>query len=577
MLFGSMACHAQHHQISDTTELISTTTINNGELAGKFSKQTGIHSFKGVPFAAPPLGPLRWQAPQAHADWEGVRQTTHFSDQCMQLPLFDDMVFRSSGISEDCLYLNVWTPNLKPAESLPVLLYLYGGGFHAGDGSEPRYDGEAMAKNDIVVITANYRLGVFGLLAHPELSAETQYKGSGNYTFMDQAAALQWAVDNVAAFGGDPTRITVGGESAGSLAVSGLMVSPLSKHNIAGAIGQSGSLLGNTLANVSLEQAEQQGEDLAAALGKQSQSKKPLSLKQLRELPAESLLTLAFEADYKWFMPTIDGYVFEELPYISYQKRKHARVPLLAGNNSQEQAFQSILGDVAPSIANYKSMLKALYPEQHKEVFALYPAKTVSQVKDAAQALAGDRWLAFSTWNWANLVAQTNPENVYYYQFSKLRPPSIEHPIDHNTGNNTGNRGAVHSAEIEYALGNLMTHPSYHWNEEDVHVSSIMHAYFANFIKTGNPNGLDVNENNLVFWPAMYGDEMYGDEMYGDQMFSNEVYSNKMHTKEMRTKQITKSELLNINTTTKVESLQQLNARYEFHRANYLAENNMRN
>jgi len=154
MLFGSMACHAQHHQISDTTELISTTTINNGELAGKFSKQTGIHSFKGVPFAAPPLGPLRWQAPQAHADW-------------------------------------------KPAESLPVLLYLYGGGFHAGDGSEPRYDGEAMAKNDIVVITANYRLGVFGLLAHPELSAETQYKGSGNYTFMDQAAALQWAVDNV--------------------------------------------------------------------------------------------------------------------------------------------------------------------------------------------------------------------------------------------------------------------------------------------------------------------------------------------------------------------------------------------
>src|ERR1700674_1086422 len=238
----------------------------NGIVEGSSEQRSGIRTFKGVPFASPPVGDLRWQPPQPVKKWKGVRNAAQFGPRCMQRPIFGDMGFRSNGMSEDCLYLNVWTPAKSSKERLPVLVYFYGGGFVAGDGSEARYQGESMARKGIVALTVNYRLGVFGFLAHPELTKESPRHASGNYGLLDQSAALRWVQQNIAAFGGDPKKVTIAGESAGSVSVSAQMASPLSKDLIAGAIGESGSIVG-TLSAVTLAEGEQNGIKFATNIG----------------------------------------------------------------------------------------------------------------------------------------------------------------------------------------------------------------------------------------------------------------------------------------------------------------------
>ncbi|HVY81278.1 MAG TPA: carboxylesterase family protein [Steroidobacteraceae bacterium] len=252
--------------------------VAEGLLEGAPAQPDGLRMFLGIPFARAPLGALRWRAPQDATAWKGIRKADAFGPHCMQEAVFADIEFRSQETSEDCLYLNVWTTAKSARERRPVLVYLHGGGFIAGDGSESRYDGASMARQGIVVVTLNYRLGVFGFLAHPELSRETPYHGSGNYGLLDQAAALRWVRKNIAAFGGDPEHITIAGESAGSISVSALMASPLSRGSIAGAIGESGSILG-ALSAVPLAQAESAGQDFAAHAGAKS-------LAELRALPA---------------------------------------------------------------------------------------------------------------------------------------------------------------------------------------------------------------------------------------------------------------------------------------------------
>ncbi|MDQ3918148.1 MAG: carboxylesterase family protein, partial [Acidobacteriota bacterium] len=257
----------------------------SGVVEGDGPQASGVRVFKGIPFAAPPVGELRWKEPQPLKSWAGVRQAVKFGPRCMQAPVFGDMNFRSEGMSEDCLYLNVWTPAKTDGERLPVLVYFYGGGFVAGDGSEPRYDGESIAAKGIVAVTVNYRLGVFGFLAHPELTKESPHHASGDYALLDQNAALVWVRENIAAFGGDPRRVTIAGESAGSVSVSAQMASPLSKDLIAGAIGESGSIIG-TLGAVPLAQAEQSGAKFAAELG-------ATSLASLRALTTEQVFEAA--------------------------------------------------------------------------------------------------------------------------------------------------------------------------------------------------------------------------------------------------------------------------------------------
>lgn len=243
------------------------TKIENGTIEGDYDTRSGIQFYLGIPFAKPPVGSLRWKAPQPVENWKGVLVTKKFGPRPVQGVVFGDMKSRSAGVSEDCLYLNVWTPAKRDQKNLPVLVYFYGGGFVAGDGSEPRYDGEAMAKKGIVVVTVNYRLNIFGFFAHPELSAEAPYKASGNYGLLDQAAGLKWVQKNIAAFGGDPKKVTIAGESAGSISVSYQMASPLAKDLIAGAIGESGAGINPTLAPVSLAEAEKTGLEFAKKRG----------------------------------------------------------------------------------------------------------------------------------------------------------------------------------------------------------------------------------------------------------------------------------------------------------------------
>jgi para-nitrobenzyl esterase len=440
-----------------------------------------LRIFKGIPFAQPPVGELRWKEPQPVAKWQGVRETTRFAARCMQRPLFSDMMFRSNGISEDCLYLNVWTPAKSAHDKLPVLVYFYGGGFQAGDGSEYRYDGAHMAEKGIVAITVNYRLDVFGMLAHPELTQESAHHSSGNYALLDQSAALHWVHDNIAAFGGDPRKITIAGESAGSSSVSAQMASPLSRNLIAGAIGESGSMLRVT---TSLSEAEQAGVKYASMLGANS-------IAALRAMPADQLLQAAANDSLPKLGMIVDGYFFPKAPLAIFQSGEQAHVPLLAGTNSQESAADGILGQQPMTVTNYRAALRALYADRADEVFGLYPARSDAEVADAARELASDRFLALSTWKWVDVHARTSKKPTFYYYYAHPRPVTR---ADLNAPKPTG---AVHSAEIEYVMGNLRTNPVFAWTDDDRKVSQIMQAYFANFVRTGNPNG-----KGLVRWNA---------------------------------------------------------------------------
>ena len=387
--------------------------IANGQLVGTSGKN-GIRTFKGIPFAAPPVGDLRWKAPQPVKNWNGVRKANKFGPRAMQLALFGDMGFRSDGMSEDCLYLNVWTPAKSGQERRPVLVYFYGGGFVAGDGSEPRYDGESMAKRGIVAVTVNYRLGVFGFMAHPELTKESPKKASGNYGFLDQAAALRWVKKNIAAFGGDPNKITIAGESAGSYSVSAQMASPLAKNLIAGAIAESGSLL-SLQKTMGLAQAEESGEKFATTLEAQS-------LAALRALPANQLLEATRKPGTPRFAVIVDGYFFPKSPADIFAAGEQAHVPLLAGWNSEESGFRAILGNEPPTPENYTKAVQKFYGDDAAAVLQLYPAATEEAVIQAATDLASDRFIGYSTWKLTDVHSQTGGKPVYRYLYSRPRP-----------------------------------------------------------------------------------------------------------------------------------------------------------
>ena len=460
-------------------------TTADGKLSGESQGgRAPLAIFRGIPFAAPPVADLRWQEPQPVTPWAGVRDATAFGARCMQQPLYSDMMFRSPGVSEDCLYLNVWTParlDARHKAKLPVLVYVYGGGFMAGDSSEKRYDGAALARRGIVVVTMNYRLGVFGFFSHPELTAASPHHTSGNYGLLDQVAALNWVKHNIAAFGGDPDHITIGGESAGSMSVSALMASPLSRDKIAGAIGESGALMQKWIPGM---QADYEQKDVAFA-----QSIGAPTLGQLRAMPADKLLAAQGSADDVRFAAVIDGYLLTEAPAVTFASGKAAHVPLLVGSNSQEAPGSAVFGDT-PTLANYRAGLTRTLGDKADTFFALYPASTDADVLPAATALASDDFLALPTWKWFDLQRQTGAA-TYYYHYSRVRPRFVT-----DTSGNALPWGAVHSAEIEYALGNLDTNPEYAWTDDDRKVSATMSGYWANFIKTGNPNG-----NGLPVWP----------------------------------------------------------------------------
>ena len=455
-------------------------TVANGMLQGTVDS-AGIRSFKGIPYAQPPVGDLRWKGPQAPQNWNGVRMADHFGNQAMQRRVYSDMMFRSSGVSEDCLYLNVWTPAKTAKEHLPVLVYFYGGGFSAGDGSEYRYDGESLATHGIVTVTINYRLGVFGFLAHPELTQESPNHASGNYGLMDQHAALEWVKKNIAAFGGDPDKVTIGGESAGSMSVSVQAASPLSKGLFRGVIAESGACFAN-LSPMALSAAEQNGVKFMHAIN-------AASIADMRKIPADSLLKIAAAGR---FSVDVDGYFLPHSPQDIFSAGDEMHVPLLVGWNSAEVDYHGILGGDEPTIDNYKKALTKYAPDNADALFRLYPAANDTDVKKIATALASDRFIVFSTWKFAYLQSKTSGKPVYRYVFATKRPA-----MTNGNPNNT-QMGASHASEIEFALGNLSTNKVYSWTPDDYKASNTMESYFANFIKSGNPNG-----NGLPDWPTL--------------------------------------------------------------------------
>lgn len=462
---------------------------------------SGIKTFKGVPFAAPPTGDNRWREPQPLQPWQGIRECHDYAPDPMQEPIFGDMNFGADSISEDCLYLNIWTPAITMNEKLPVLIYFNGGGLMAGSGSEPRYAGMAMARRGMICVTANYREGIFGFFAHPELSKETAYKGSGNYGFLDQQAAIRWVHENISLFGGDPERITIAGESAGSMSVSALMASPLSRGLFAQAIGSSGSVIADKRVK-SLAEAEKAGVDMMRRMGYKN-------VKEMRKLPADVLMKQANVRNVPVY--NIDNHFLTEQPFATYAAGRQMRVPLLVGGNSLEMSPAAYFGYITMSgreitMEDIAKTASGMFGDNTDEMLSLYGITAPDDIyKQPGIDLCGDLFLAYSTWRWGNIHNATSGQPVYRYLYSRERPKMmIEGKVAGLAGGVKDKteaeevvenkipeiHGAVHSADIEYAMGNLPTNRVYDWQPEDYMVSDIFMGYYANFVKTGNPNGI---------------------------------------------------------------------------------------
>lgn len=480
-------------------------SIKNGLIEGNYNVTNGISTYFGIPFAKSPVGEFRWKAPVPADPWSGVKMTKKFGPRPVQGLVFGDMNSWSDGVSEDCLYLNVWTPANRNSKNLPVLVYFYGGGFVAGDASEPRYNGESMAKEGVVVVTVNYRLGVFGFLAHPELSSEAPYKASGNYGLLDQALALSWVRDNISAFGGNPNHVTIAGESAGSISVSYQMASPLSRNLIHGAIGESGAGINPTLFPVSLTEGEEIGVKFLEKAGVKS-------IQEARKMSAKDVFEVYEEFGVFGFPAVVDGYLLpKSLPEI-FRAGEQAQVPLLLGWNSAEIPGQSFMQGLPYTKEAFVEKVKQTYPDHSEEVLRLYPHETPEQVEYSATDLASDRFIVYSTWKWFDLHRNHSQQPVYRCLFSKLSPPMVDKNLTPGlAGGTVANEnpapaprqlGARHAAEIEYAMGNLHLIRDFAWSADDFRTSKTMFDFFTNFVKTGNPNG-----GNLPGWtPAKSGD-----------------------------------------------------------------------
>ena len=485
------------------TEVTLQVQTKYGILEG--FEEDGVKKFLGVPFAQAPVGDLRWKAPQPLQPWEGIRQAKAFGDDPMQPNIFGDMQFRGSGRSEDCLYLNIWTTAATTADALPVLIYFNGGGLMAGSGSEPRYDGSSIAKEGVIGVTANYREGVFGFFAHPELTAASDYKGSGNYGFLDQVAAIQWVKENIGAFGGDPARITIVGESAGSFSVSLLMCSPLSKGLIAGAMLSSGAEV-LPYGPTAQADADAAGAALLTNAG-------IASLADAMAMNADSLQQLLPPRGMASVV--LDGYFMTESADAVFEKGQQAQVPLLAGWNSLEGTPQQSLRGQAPTVENYKNAMKPQFGDMTDEIFNAYGILTDEDVmSQKGFDLASDLFTGFPTWKLCDYHAKTSTQPVYRYHYMHPRPQVSAKMGDMTGGLAGGVRektaeekkaqqpdiapGAVHSADIEYAMGTLDTNEYYDWQEEDYAISKLFLTYYANFCKTGNPNG-----EGLPQWTAI--------------------------------------------------------------------------
>ncbi|HEX3663565.1 MAG TPA: carboxylesterase/lipase family protein [Acidobacteriaceae bacterium] len=451
---------------------------DKGKVQGKLSDDGQVRIFLGIPFAAPPVGPLRWNPPQPDAKWKGVREATQFGDRCMQPDIFHDMHFRDPGDSEDCLTLNVWTPAKGKHAKLPVMVWIFGGGFVAGGTSEPRQDGTHLAHKGVVVVSMNYRLGLFGFLALPGLAGESPQHATGNYGLMDQTEALQWVKRNISAFGGDPGNVTIFGESAGSFSVSAQMASPLAQGLFVHAIGESGAAFDSR--GLSFPPAEEQEKkDAAWSMATFGTS----DLASLRGMSAQDLMTKMTAqppATHSPIGPDVDGYFLpESVPQI-YKEGKQAHVPLLAGWNRDEPSALEVDYPQPPTMQSLREMAQKTFGPRAEEFLRVYPDNSDAEAVRSAINFAGDSFIAFSTWEWLQAQVATGGQPVYRYHFERPSPADKYHPAG---------SGAFHSDEIEYVFGTLDSRPGAVWQPEDWKLSDLIETCWTNFAKTGDPNG----------------------------------------------------------------------------------------
>lgn len=471
----------------------------SGTVAGTLNPDHTVRMFKGLPFAAPPVGDLRWEPPQPPLSWQGTRQADKFGSACLQTDVYGDIYFRDNPPSEDCLTLDIWMPAQPASAKLPVIVWFYGGGFVAGSASEPRYDGENLAKKGVIIVSPNYRLGVFGFLSHPELSKESDHHASGNYGLLDQVAALHWVLRNIAAFGGDPQNITIAGESAGSLSVSALMASPLSKDLFQKAIGESGAFFPSRPTGGPqlrpLAETEQFGVKFAESVGASS-------LAQLRPKPANELLQAAAQHNKGFeFRPNIDGYFLPTDVRRIYEKGQQSHVPLLAGWNADEVKISVLLNPHKPTPKSFAEQAEARFDGDASEFLKLYPAATDPEVLLSAEALASDDFIIFSTWKWTDLQSKTGDAPVYQYRFEQnpaVKPGAMVGSLP------ASEAGARHACEIQYVFQTLRSEEGVPWTADDFKVSDEMASYWTNFAKTGDPNGAD-----LPAWPPYNSKDGY--------------------------------------------------------------------
>ena len=491
-----------------------TVATKDGKVQGALTTDGQVRAFKGIPYAAPPVGNLRWQPPQPPAKWHGTLTTTSFGSHCIQSSSYPDMVFHDPGPSEDCLTLNVWTPaNARPG-TLPVMVWVYGGGFTSGGTSEARQDGQFLAHRNVVIVSMNYRLGIFGFFAHPELTAESPHHASGNYGLMDQAAALTWVKQNIRNFGGDPSNITLFGESAGSFSVSSLMASPLSRGLISKAIGESGgAFYSGGLSYPALARAELDDDVFAkAAFGTSN-------LADLRKLSPDDLVKaataktgvpdgrplpvgVATTPRPPRFGPDVDGYFLPNSVPALYAAGKQAHVPLLAGWNADEARGTIVMAPVKPTTASFAAQAATEFGDRAKDFLAVYPDTTDAEAIRSAGDFASDRFIVYSTWAWLEAQVKTGNAPVYRYRFDLGSPGDTHHPAA---------IGAFHSDDIEYVFGTLDSREGATWRPEDRALSNQIGQYWTNFARTGDPNGVPngrslsggaQNSADLPKWPT---------------------------------------------------------------------------
>jgi len=468
--------------------------VDTGLVSGTGTSTPEVRVFKGIPFAAPPVGELRWKAPKPAAHWEGVRKAEEFSPICMQ----GNGGGGTQRMSEDCLYLNVWTGAKSASEKRPVMVWIYGGGYSTGSGSQPMYDGEALAKKGAVVVTLNYRLGAFGFFSYPELTKESDRRGAANFGLMDSIAALQWVQKNIAAFGGDPKRVTIFGESAGAGAVANLQAAPQAKGLFERAIGDSSAWSTASIAKLNtLAEAEQTGAKLAETLGAKS-------LAELRAKPAADILKAG-----RGTGPVVDGWLIPEDPGKVFAEAKHTQVPVITGSN-RDESFNN-----ARTAEDFIAAARKKYGDLADNFLKLYPAATDEQARDSA-FFSGRDEMAFVMRNWARLASKPGKTKSYLYYFTEQPPrvPGAKGPFAP-----TVHGSATHVSEILYVFNHLDN--SRTWTDQDREVADNMSSYWVNFATTGDPNG-----KGLAKWPVfddksrtamIFGNKPQGPEAPSDE------------------------------------------------------------